>query len=174
MSYEMNLFSFAFLRWNSRLRAQEQRDKLAAWSDEQKGLKEEVKRKMREEIEKAERAKKEMMKEQMLEAEKQKEIMRIREEVSLSMLLLFFSIERLACVCHIQFFWLMMAQRGSEIVIAIFVLLIRWSSVNFMFLMKILPEIVTTLIVAGRITSNTKILVFLNLYFWRFRLMILT
>ena len=40
-----------------------------------------MKRKMREEIEKAERAKKELIKEQMLEAEKQKEIMRIREEV---------------------------------------------------------------------------------------------
>ena len=59
----------------------EQRGKLAAWSDEQKGLKEEVKRQMREEIEKAERAKKELLKEQMLEAEKQREIMRIREEV---------------------------------------------------------------------------------------------
>ena len=59
----------------------EQRGKLEAWSDEQRILKENAKRKMREEIEKAERAKKEMLKEQMLEEEKQKEIMRIREEV---------------------------------------------------------------------------------------------
>jgi len=64
-----------------RSKAQEQREKLEMWSDEQKSLKEEVKRKMREEIEKAERAKKEKLKEQMLEEERQKEIVRIREEV---------------------------------------------------------------------------------------------
>ena len=50
-----------------------------------------MKRKMREEIEKAERAKKELIKEQMLEAEKQKEIMRIREEVSICCFVLFFA-----------------------------------------------------------------------------------
>lgn len=62
-------------------KSQEQREKLEAWSDEQKILKEEVKRQMREEIEKAERAKKAKMREEILEQEKQKEIIRIREEV---------------------------------------------------------------------------------------------
>lgn len=73
---------FYKLFFSFRLRELEQRGKLEAWSDEQKSLKEEVKRRMREEIEKAERAKKEKLKEQMLEEEKQREIMRIREEAS--------------------------------------------------------------------------------------------
>lgn len=54
---------------------------MASWSAQQAKLKEEAKREMREQIERAERAKKEKMKEEILEQERQKEIMRIREEV---------------------------------------------------------------------------------------------
>ena len=57
--------------------------KLKARAEEQKKMKDEIKRQMREDIEKAERAKKEMIKEQMLEEERQREIARIREEVIL-------------------------------------------------------------------------------------------
>ena len=68
-----------------------------------------MKRKMREEIEKAERAKKELIKEQMLEAEKQKEIMRIREEVCIFFCIIFCfffmlpSLKRYVLKCRIIF-----------------------------------------------------------------------
>lgn len=64
-----------------KLKEQQETMKLKARSDEQAKLKEQIKKQLREDIEKAERAKKEQIKEQMLEAERQREIARIREEV---------------------------------------------------------------------------------------------
>ena len=64
-----------------KMKEQQETLKLKARADEQLKLKEQIKKQLREDIEKAERAKKEQIKEQMLEAERQKEIARIREEV---------------------------------------------------------------------------------------------